>query len=313
MSNEHETRPRIMKDIGGVALPLLGGGVEASVYALDDKHVLRRYKPGAKMSMNTLEKLAHFYRSLNRSVNFAIPDILAIGISDGSYCTVDRRIHGEEFDQTLGRLEGTAREKALLSYIQTAEQIQDLHPKYDFYGEVLADKPLHENDWTTFIRRRLKSDYESAKEIFDNEVPDMQAVFGFIDTEAEIVSDTKASKLIHGDYYVLNVLANESGEVSGVLDFNSSDGLTLAGDPRMNVFASLIYLFEGESNARPEDAQFVLDYLIDKYGENIKRIVHLYRLYYAIHFASYCKDSDPYTFNWSIRSLKEHLNSDYAY
>lgn len=296
---------------GKIDLPLLGEGVEASVYALNDDQVLRLYKPGGDASLEHLRQLQLFYQSLDESqVPFTVPDVQEAGTESGTLYTIDRRVYGQNMNEALASAEGPLRQQILHSYIQAAGQIQKLHPPYDFYGEVLSANPIRVGSWPAYILRRLTTDYQTARKLLDEQVPKMPEILAFLRHEVDIVSDTNQSLLVHGDYYVLNVTIDTSGNINGVLDFND---LTLAGDPRMDLASSLIFLLEGDGNARLEDGATLLRQCTETYGDSFRRILHLYRLYYAIHFASYCKDNDSTTFAWCIRSLQEHTDGSYKY
>jgi aminoglycoside phosphotransferase (APT) family kinase protein len=291
---------------------LLGKGMEARVYALDEGRVLRIYRSQTDESSPTaLARLKQFYDTLSdASVPFEIPKIYSIEHVADTPCTIDKRVYGTELGKALKTLEGDGRKKALLSYIQTAEKLCKLRPPYDYFGDVLIKKPLRTDSWPAYLRAKTEHDYHSAQSMFDREVPRMATIMDFIKNEIEIVSDVTTSSLVHGDYYVLNVLIDNDQTVSSVMDFNA---LVRAGDPRMDIASALIFFFEGDDQSRPGDVDVMLAYLTQKYGPVINRIIHLYRLYYAILFASFCGDNDPATFKWSIRTLKEHLAGDYAY
>jgi aminoglycoside phosphotransferase (APT) family kinase protein len=300
------TNTGILDSFGIDETALVGEGIEARVYGLDQGRVLRVYKPSTPVTATELRALQQFYTTLDTSkVSFKVPKVLSVQEIERRWCTIDERIDGQELNQALGHLEGPARQKALLSYIQTAEHVQQLHGPYDFFGELLAEQPLRTQDWPGFIVTKLTSDYQKGKDVMDKAFAGTQKVLDFVQKEVAIVADTKVSKLVHGDYYVLNVLIGGDLHISGVMDFNA---LALAGDPRMDLAAALIFLIEQDGNTRLEDREFLLNYVIQHYGKDIRRIIQLYTLYFAIHFASFCKPNDPATFNWAMKTIQEQAN-----
>jgi len=285
---------------------LLGEGIEACVYQLPESKVVRIYKN--KAAYKQVKKMQDFYDSLNISaVAFSLPKILSIHEYNDTVYTIDNQLTG-----TPLRLQLTSGNKQTLlkSYIHiTEEEIASLHVPYSYFGEILANKPLRCSTWPAFLQTKTQQAYKSAAMLFDADVPEIKHILEFFTAESNLVDDVTQARLVHGDFNASNVLFN-NGIITAVTDFGE---LTIAGDPRMDIASGIIGFMEEEDGMRKSDGDFLLSYLISKYGPSTRRVIHLYRLYYAIVFASYCKEGDPRTYAWCLRTFKEHLTNSYIY
>ncbi len=105
-------------------------------------------------------------------------------------------------------------------------------------------------------------------------MPEAATVLEFMLGQLSLFDDVDQAKLVHGDYYVSNVLIND-GKVSAVLDFNE---LMLAGDPRMDLASAIIFIGDHGDGSRDHDRSFLISKLEDKYGKNMKAIFHFYKI-----------------------------------
>jgi aminoglycoside phosphotransferase (APT) family kinase protein len=290
---------------------LIGEGVEAWVYALDDDRVMRICKQGGHVVREGLMKMRDFYDALDSSEEgIALPKTFSVNELDGVIYAIDQRLKGEQLAKLLVIFPEEECHRMLKSYLDVVSHISGFHSSFDFFGEVLSPRPLRCESWAEFINTKVRQSYDSAAVLFDQEVSDMQAILAFIKEELSLVADVTTPVLVHGDYNAMNVLADSSGKISALTDFGT---LTLGGDPRMDLTSGVIGFLEAEDGLRPEDGKFLMECIVDQYGEGILRITHLYRVYYAICFASYCKETDPRTYAWSMRTLREHLDGSYLY
>lgn len=296
----------ILKQLNVTDAPLLGEGIEAWVYQLPENKVVRMYKSEA--SFEQVKKMQNFYDSLNSSdVAFALPKTLSVHEYKGTMYTIDRQLLGTPLRLQL--ISGD-KQSLLKAYIHIAEEeIASLHAPYDYFGEILADTPLRRSSWPAFLQAKIQQAYKSAEALFDVDVSEIKRILDFFVTESNLVSDVTRARLVHGDFNASNVLCND-GNITALADFGD---LTLAGDPRMDIASGIIGFMEEEDSMRKSDGEFLLSYLIATQGSSIRRIIHLYRLYYAVVFASYCKESDPRTYAWCLRTFKEHLTTTYTY
>ncbi len=284
----------------------LGEGVEATVFPLDDERVVRVYKSGREAQRAKLELMQDFYDSLDDSgVGFKVPKILSISVSNGVVSTVDTRLIGKDFGSVYDVLDTSTKHKTLLNYLAASQQIRHLKPPYPFFGEVLSDNPIRESTWREFLSRKIHDAYQKGKDNLQKDIPEVKRIVEYMESEFTLFDNVTEASLVHGDYYLANVLV-EDGEVSAVLDFND---LTLAGDFRMDIASAVIFLGDEDTGNRDADRQILIDELFSHYGEGIKDIIHFYKLYYALVFASYSKDTDSSTYHWAIKTLRQQIEN----
>jgi|GEM_PF-2134727 len=318
MTHSHTTEPAgeltaLFTKLGIAQPQLLGEGVEARIYALNDQQVVRIYKQHSRAAKQDLIKLQQFYALLSADdADFAVPHIYKIAEQGDILYSIDRRLSGAPLGKQLGAYSPKAAQPLLQKYLQTADAIASLCPPFTSFGEILGQQPVQTTSWPDFLVQKTGQAYATAKTIFDEEITaaNMAAVLQFIASEAQAVAAIPTPLLVHGDFNAMNVLALPDGTITAVSDFNDQ---SVAGDPRMDLASGVIGFLEGEDGMRPADGAFLVAELQRTHGPDIQRAIHLYRVYYAIIFASFCKTSDPRTFAWSIRSLRQHLDGTYTY
>jgi aminoglycoside phosphotransferase (APT) family kinase protein len=287
---------------------LLGEGIEAWIYALDRNRVVRIYKCYTPQLRAELTKLQAFYDSLHfQKVGFALPKILSIQEIDGILFTIDRRLTGIQLGRALAEQTPRQAQQFLQSYITLANDIAKLHEPFPYFGEILQENPLRQATWPEFIIQKTVLSYQTAKTQLDHDAPGLEEILAYI--KHEVANLNPSAQLVHGDFNAMNVLVDH-GALQALADFSS---LTLAGDPRMDLASAVIGFLEGEDGMRKEDGEFIMTLLVDNYGDEIRHLIHLYRMYYALVFASYCKETDPRTYAWALRTFTEHLTNTYHY
>lgn len=291
--------------ISDTTMPI-GEGTEAVVYALDDKRVLKVYKLRDEKQEAMLVRMKDFYMSLDRSaVPFDIPEIYTVEVRDGVTCTIDKRLHGTDYGALYDTLGPEDRRTSLRNYIQAAEQLHNLAPSHEYFGEVLADDPIREDTWSGFLLRKIRSIYGGRTAPINNDIPDLAEIVAFMEGQLPLFDDVTRTSLVHGDYYVPNVLVDNM-QVTAVIDFNN---LTLAGDYKMDIASAAIFIDEGVKPGRDEDKAFVISDLVVRYGSSIRDIIHFYELYYALSFAAHNQDPDSPIYHWAVTTLRRHLSA----
>lgn len=288
----------------------LGEGVEAVVYPYGDDKVIRVYKKSDKTVLEAITKAKRFYDDLDDSrVSFKVPKILSVHNDKDITYSIDERLQGIELSVVFETLSTSEKSKILHDYIQAAEQVCTLTEPYGYYGEVLSSDPIRTFSWTDFLSIKLQTSYEKGRRVVEQEFPGYKATVDNLNDQLGLVSGVKRAQLVHGDYYVGNVLVSDE-VVSAVIDFNN---LTLAGDPRMDIASAIIFLGDGGTGKRDSERLALIDGLAKKQGETIREIIHFYKMYYAVIFAASAKDSDPATYRWAITAMGEHVSGVWKY
>lgn len=262
---------------------LLGAGAESRVYALSDDLVLRVYRGHAG---RTIEERKALLAALPRdAVSFALPDIVGEGAVGGATYTVERRVPGRSLDAALKYLLGDARADAWRNYLDAAEAIARLTIAGDAFGETTGwgGTPLRERTWTGFLLASIDRTLREMGDILSRDVPRFDAALDRVRQGVIGLGEPAERVLVHGDFYPQNVMVDDAGRVTGVIDFG---GNTLLGDQRMDLASAALFVAIPEVPAADQqDAAFVMDEACRRYGASFPDVVEAYRGYYAIHFA----------------------------
>ena len=103
--------------------------------------------------------------------------------------------------------------------------------------------------------------------------------------------------LVHGDFYPQNVMVDDGGRVTGVIDFG---GNTLLGDQRMDVASAVILRRNLDKYRKPMRWTLpLMDEARRRYGAGLSDVVEAYRGYYALHFSGGSQD-----YAWCVDVLR---------
>ena len=297
----------VLTALGHPGAERLGSGVEAQVFALGPETVVKVYRAADTEWQKRCETFVS--RLAAAQPPFALPVTLETAEVDGARYAIQRRVPGRQLADVLPTLRGADRERALLSYLETAEAIGTVElaavepaesgPDRPFC-HVLQCGPASSKAWTRFLRTwaldHLRRDEAGVRE----DVPALDAAVAHYETSLSLVADVTHPRLVHGDYWLENVLIGDDHRVSGVVDWG---GNVLAGDPRIDLAQAIFYLdmLDGHDAG---DADLLLGDAARRHGPGICEIVNLYRLHYALMYAADCKHFDPLTYRWCVRHLR---------
>jgi hypothetical protein len=288
-----ETVEKILSQRSLTAADRLGGGEEAEVYALGAERVIRFYK--GLGTPDIVRRRREFYAALDSTrVAYRVPVILAEYEHDGVYYSVEERIAGVTLASALPALTGEARRRALRDYARTSLAVRRLRYSQDGFGEVLAPSPIRASTWPEFVLTR------AGKCLADHGqrvgVPAGEADRALRQLENLLAERPCAEpELVHGDYYPANVMVEDDGRVTGVIDFSP---LTVMGDARMDGAGAVLYLI-GMSGITPEDRELVLD-CVKEHGID-ETILALYRIFFAFRFLEADRQG---LLDWCIASIR---------
>jgi aminoglycoside phosphotransferase (APT) family kinase protein len=280
---------------------LLGQGSESSVYAMDAEHVLRIYRD--TVPWEYVEAKQAFYAKIGKdALPFAVPVIHSIGAWVGHVYTVETRMRGRDFGSVLPTLGGDGRVKALTSFLDAAAALGSVHFPDQPYGELIVDSHLQQEAWQPYLRARMEQALAASRSDLEQDVPELEQVLASIYSQLPIVGDSPAKSLVHGDYFPANVFIDDQLTISGVGDFSYA---TIAGDARLDI-AGAVWLMGATKEYRREDSDFLLQLVVERWGEEMLAVVEFYRLYYSVYFSG-CKADDPTTYWWCVSNLRTVL------
>ena len=113
-----------------------------------------------------------------------------------------------------------------------------------------------------------------------------------------MVADVTEPKLTHGDYFPGNVMVNESGEVTAVIDFSS---MTVAGDPKLDLACALFFI-ELDAGYQPGDSPLLVRLLDERRDAPPAEVIALYRTFYSFYFSGTKAHNLP-LYEWCVPNL----------
>jgi putative membrane protein len=292
----------VLAHLGAPGAKLLGQGNEGRVYAYRDDRVAKIYMG---TSGAVLERLADFQAVLARQgLPFHTPQILEIGWVGGTLFTIERRLPGEKLGHRFAALSQDAQRLALTNYFAAVEAINRVGLANRPFGHVLSSvdgaDTITAPTWAGFLEREIERSLERAGadlaldvEMVEDKVRELRRL---VLTRPEGVP----KRLVHGDYFLGNVLFDRDLQVSAVLDFGAH---TLAGDPRMDVAGAIAFLSLDDA-IKPWHIAHVEALAEARYGRDIRAVIDLYVLYCSIYFGD-TRVSDPSTYRWCVRNLND--------
>jgi len=274
---------------------LLGEGSESRVYALSDSLVLRIPKGGSPRFWERRRTLCELVGQVD--LGFRTPQVLESGDVDGTAYIVEVRIGGRNLTEVLPVLTGAARRRALDCYFDAVFALGAVSLDVDFYGELLADDPQRAPTWSQFLASRVRASVAAAPAHVRDDLPELDHVADVFYADTASL-DVSSRQLVHGDYFPGNVLVDEVGTVTGVVDFAN---LTMAGDPALDVAGALAFL-----SITPGIDAGDVSHVHQRANRMVPRSMHPYEAYerfYAFRYL-HTRDGDPELYSWCLSILR---------
>jgi aminoglycoside phosphotransferase (APT) family kinase protein len=290
----------VLAHLGIPSARLIGKGGEGSVYELHDDRVVKVYRQGSE---SELRRLTAFQEWLARQdFPFHTPRILEIGRVDETLFTIEPRLPGEMLSGRFSSLSEDQQRLALTNYYAALRLINDVElPDYE-YGHVLPteDYPGGAATWGDFLDRQLDRSLEMAGADLAQDVEEFEEKAQELRQLLLRHAEDAPKRLVHGDYFLDNVLFDDHLKVSAVLDFGAH---TLAGDPRLDATSAIIFLGL-EPAVKPWHFAHVTALAQEQYGDGMLPLIDTYGLYYAIYFAN-TKLTMPGAYAECVRALND--------
>ena len=290
---------RIITVLAHLGIPgarLIGKGGEGNVYAFHDDRVVKVYRQGSE---SELQRLAAFQEWLARQgFPFRTPQILEIGRVDETLFTIESRLPGATLAGRFSSLSEDQQRLALTNYYAALRLINEGELPDYAYGHVLPteDYPAGAT-WVDFLDWQLDRSLEKAGADLMQDVEAFEEKAQKLRQLLRRHTEDAPKRLVHGDYFLDNVLFDDNLQVSAVLDFGAH---TLAGDPRLDATSAIIFL-SLEPAMKPWHFAYVTALAQEQYGDSILPLIDSYGLYYAIYFAN-TKVAMPGDYDWCVRA-----------
>jgi len=262
----------------------LGQGGETWVYGLDGARVARIYRSGtSEQGVNGRITLLQEMAANADRVPFAIPTVLDKLEIEQHWITIERRLAGRPLIDLLSAATGPTREQFIIAYLEAAAAIHHLGLVRPWYGELLdGPETIRTVAFRDYLAQRAARSLAAAGAEFDH--VSATALAGAL-------PEPDAPALVHLDAFPGNMLANETGEITAVLDFGV---VAIMGDARLDVLAAAVYLDPSITpSATDRDRQLAQTWLAD---HGLDRLYQPVRRWLAA-FWSFAYD-DPSLFAW---------------
>ena len=220
----------VLSALGLTDAQRLGGGSEASVYALDAERVARIHRPGtAPQSIAFRNALLNELSQSAERVPFALPTVLDQKEVAGRTVTIERCLPGEPLSTVLETLEGAARTKLIERYLEAVALIGELEVARPWLGDLREADAVRTSTFRAYLTERAARSLALAGTDFATISP--QAL-------AAALPEPNQKALVHFDAFAGNVLCD--GEtITAILDFGAT---ALIGDRRLDPLTAVIYL-----------------------------------------------------------------------
>jgi aminoglycoside phosphotransferase len=286
--------------LGIAGARLLGRGGEGAVYEFSDDRVVKIYRQGNE---SELQRRASFQQWLARQgFPFRTPQILEIGRVDETLFTIEPRLPGATLAGRFSSLSEDQQRLALTNYYAALRVINEVELPDHAYGHVLPteDYPGGAATWLDFLDWQLDRSLEQAGADLAQDVEAFEEKAQELRQLLHRHAEGAPKRLVHGDYFLDNVLFDDTLQVSAALDFGAH---TLAGDPRLDAASAIIFLGL-EPAIRPWSFAHVTALAQEQYGGGMLPLIDIYCLYYAIYFAN-TKLTTPEDYYWCGRAWND--------
>lgn len=281
---------------------LIGSGVNAEVYEYGEGQVVKIFKHA---DLADVERLKDFYdRIVNFDLPFSIPLINRVGqAKDNTVYSIEKRIEGKEMKNALSQMPNDIRIIAIQNYIEATGYIGHIKLDNERFGELNnGEQNLTADAWHEYLRMKTEKVLVETKDSLRIDIPNIELILEKFYRNIDALKYNGDKSLVHGDYFPPNVLFDSAGNVTAVIDFSD---LTCVGDRRMDL-ASALFFLESSKLVTGSEMRTAYEFASERFGSEGLSVLPFYKTYYALLFSG-CKETDPETFDWVVKTLNENL------
>ncbi|MEI2665765.1 aminoglycoside phosphotransferase family protein [Rossellomorea sp. LJF3] len=281
---------------------LLGSGMEAEVYALNDDKVLKVYNDLSDAAKQ--KRLRDFYSGLTADhLSYELPYIHEILVENGMLVTIEKRMQGSDLQSKLAGMTHDEQTNMMKKYLQANLELQSLQGKSTMEGfQLFHDHRMSSgrmDNWYDLLSETIKLKQSELKPYFERDVRDYEGKLAL--TMERLASGYQGDySIIHGDFYPGNILINEKNEVTGLIDFGM---LTMYGDYLFDVAIGWVCLdMYNQLNASLPERY--LDIIVSTLGEGVRKDLYFYVLIYSLMTANlYSPTCEDGHYRWCVENL----------
>jgi len=275
----------ILRELGIHSPILLGRGGEGLIFEYTNTEVIKIF---TKETIN-IEYLNHLSKILvkiqSHKLPIQTPLIKDIGNKSNTLFTIEKRLNGRNMETVFPTLEDKKKRKLIRSYLNAIKYLHTITFPSFKYGNILPyQDQITDEKWSSYLCRKAKQRVESAGKKLEDDYPQIHErllLFNEIVDKYLIKSD---KCLVHCDYFVNQVLVNESHEITAILDISYHAAV---GDPKLDIASTPI--FYGLKEYTPDLISYIKKIGIREYGDEIIFFFDIYQIYYCFYFSNIYK------------------------
>jgi fructosamine-3-kinase len=285
---------------------LIGWGTEAEVYNYGEGKVLKLYN--YMSDFNKQKILKDFYNTIDAGeVSYELPRIYDIIEEAGTLITIEKRIEGKNMQKLLPHFNDEQLDNLFKTYLAASLELQNVKANSAFAGCKLFNdyyiNSSQQKDWNAFLKQFVTYRQEGLKDYFSRDVLSYNSK---LEKLLEVLSCKYEGEysLIHGDFYPGNLLINEKGRITGLIDFGI---MTMYGDYLFDIAASWAF-FDMYDELKANILDRYLQLIIENLGEGIRGKLYLYVLVYSMISANfYNEDCSDGHYKWCVNNLNNEV------
>lgn len=285
----------------------IGRGMESTAYLTNDGRILKVYHKNTGERFEAQEGLRRFYAALDTSgLAFSLPEIVENSRRDGKITTVEKFIKGKSFLSHMKEWTESQAEKSTFHYaaaLLALGSVDYAGPTDDPRGYQKLSGNHGIQTWNQLLCYLADQAFCKYREYFSANTPSLEKRLPML---LKVLGEVRAGKpaLLHGDYCPENVLVDENGLVTGVIDFGFSG---VMGDYRYDLATAWRFMdMYGECNY-PYKQWFVQSVeKINPLNQEDWRAIYAYILWYSVFSAgSYSTTLDDGHAGWCFENLNK--------
>lgn len=299
MKAEREKLAEVLCHLRLGSASLLGRGMTSSLYNIGGGRVLKIHNEPQDAAY--LPRLQHFSEQLQGfSLPYSVPLIYEHGAVGEIHYHVERRLPGQDFAEVFPLLSPAERRSALASFLDGLPPLHAVHMPQLPFGEPLnPQEEITSETWPGYLQARIEATLANSYADLQEDLANVDRLVEGFYRELSSMPPKPSKCLVHGDYFPGNVLCDERGFLTAVVDFSP---LTLIGDPLVDL-AGAYYFCRIYDFLTEADYQFLRSQITERYGNDCWQRIDLYYTFYSLRFSD-CKISDNHTYRWCLRRLR---------
>lgn len=299
MVNFEKNKEHILKSLEVGENSLLGKGVESFVYAYGKNQVLKILKQGSVEYLRSLQKLQILISKSKFSVK--TPLIAKIGELNGTFYTFEERFDGQNLSKIFDTFSVEQKKRVMLDYFDLLREISKVDVRKFDFGQIAKTKDkISCDNWRDFVCKKVEQKTSQVAQQLEEDVVDFKDKLKVFNKLSNTKLNRVEKKLVHGDYFYDNVMADKTAKITGILDF--SGWTTVVGDCRLDVCGAIIFLEHSQKFINYQKS--LTEIAKSRYSKDIEYFIDFYRIYYSLFLSDSCLYLKP-LYDWCVKNLND--------